>query len=127
VVNLYPFVPFHALVHQHLVQQSSLCSIWHTLHFLILSNHTCGALLFTRNDIWRWTFQFLLATKDLQLFCTLLLWMNVKWITTISLLQQKLKQFLLMMETNCFNMVYLNFILQCQHFHLSLLPLKCSA
>jgi len=46
--------------------------------------------------------------KDPKLFCPLLVWINVKWITTIFLLQQKLhKQFLLTMETNCFDMVYL--------------------
>jgi len=63
---------------------------------------------FTRNYIWRWIFQFLIATKVLKLFCPLFVWINIKWITTISSLQWKfLKQFLLMMETDCFDMVYL--------------------
>jgi len=103
---------------------------WHTLNFLIQSNRTCAALFFfSRNYIWRWIFKFFIATEDLKLFCPLLIWINVKWITTISLLQRKLcKQFLLMMETNHFNMVYLNFTLQRQHFDTFLsLTIKYSA
>jgi len=69
---------------------------------------------------WKWIFQFLVASKGPQLFCPALVWMNVNWITTISLLQWKLlTQFLLMMEINCF-MVYFNFTLQCQHFDIFL-------
>jgi len=102
---------------------SSWCNIWHTFHFLVQSNRTCAAVFFTRNYIWRLIFQFLVATKtqDLQLFFLLLAWMNVQRYTTISLLQWKLfKQFLLMLGTNCFGMVYFNFNLQCQHFDIFL-------
>jgi len=78
-------------------------------------------VFFTRNYIWIWIFQFLIATKDPQVFCPLLVWMNIKWITTVSLLQWKLlKQFFLMMETNGSDMVFLNFTLQCQHFDIFL-------
>jgi len=77
---------------------------------------------FTWNYIWRWIFQFFITTKAPKLFCLLVVWINVQWITAISLLQRKLrKQFLLMMETNHFHMVYLNLTLQCQHFHLPLI------
>jgi len=80
-----------------------------------------AAVFFTWNYIWRWIFQFLIATKDPQLFCPFLVWMNIKWITTISLLQWKrLKQFFLMRETHGLDMVYLHFTLQCQHFDIFL-------
>jgi len=98
-----------------------LCSTWHIFHFFIQSNCTCAAVFFTRNYIWRWIFQFLIATKDPQLFCPLLVSMHIKWITTISLLQWKLlKEFFLMMETNGLDMMYLNFTLQYQHFDIFL-------
>jgi len=91
------------------------------ISLFIQSNCTYAAVFFTRNYIWRWIFQFLIATKDPQLCCPLLVWMNIKCITVISLLQWKLlRQFFLMMETNDLDMVYLNFTLQCQHFDIFL-------
>ena len=92
---------------QYLAYSSFPYSVW---------SHMCCSVFFTRNYIWRWIFQFFIATKDPQLFCPLLLWINVELITIISLLQWKLPmQLLLMMKTNRFNTVYSNFTLQCQH------------
>ena len=69
------------------------------LHFLIQSNCICGAMFFTRIYIWRYCrffrFSWLLRprTRD-DPSCPLLVWMNVKWIVTFSLLQwELLKQF----------------------------------
>jgi len=107
-----------------------VCAIFGIL-FISLFSLIAHALqcFFTRNYTWRWIFQFFIATNNPNLFCTLLVWINVKWITTISLLQRKLcKQFLLMMEANHCNMVYLNFTLQCQHVDIFLsLTMKYSA
>ena len=73
----------------HIVNsRPSLCSIWHIFYFLIQSNRTCAAVFFTMNYFLMWIFQFLIATKDSQLFFPLLVWMNaVEWMTIISLLQ----------------------------------------
>jgi len=67
-----------------------------------------------------------IKTQDPQCFSSLLIWMNVKWITTFSLSQQKLI-LVLVMKTNSFDMAYLNFTLQCQQFDIFLSSTKCSA
>jgi len=67
-----------------------------------------------------------IKTQDPPCFSSLLIWMNVKWITTFSLSQQKLI-LVLVMKTNSFDMAYLNFTLQCQQFDIFLSSTKCSA